>query len=125
MTSFASWLRSSAMRVSSRSRLSSSTSRIGLSMFSSVVWRRAHRVFIARFPVRQDEAEGRALAHRALCPDRPAVALDDPLHVGQADARAFEFLGLVQPLEHAEQLVDVLHLEAHAVILDLQPAAQV
>ena len=35
------------------------------------------------------------------------MALDDPLHAGQADAGAGEFAGGVQPLEWLEELVGV------------------
>src|SRR6266581_2626561 len=53
-----------------------------------------------------------------------AVAGDDPPHVGEADARALEFLGPVQPLEHPEELAGVFHVEPRSVVLDveLQPA---
>jgi len=46
------------------------------------------------------------------------VAVDDALYGRETDSGAFEFLGAVEPLEHAEQLVGVLHVKADAVILD-------
>ncbi len=53
-----------------------------------------------------------------LRPDAPAVALDDALHDRQADAGAFIFLRAVQPLEDAEELVGVAHVETGAVVAD-------
>jgi len=44
------------------------------------------------------------------------VPLQDPLHDRQADAGARIFAGFVQTLEDPEQLVDVLHIEADAVV---------
>ncbi len=44
------------------------------------------------------------------------MALHDPPDVGEPDARALELVVRVQPLEHAEQLVRVLHVEAVAVV---------
>ena len=56
---------------------------------------------------RQCEIERRTLSHLALGPHAAAVPADDPLDDGQPDAGAGEILGSVQPLEHAEQLVDI------------------
>ena len=58
------------------------------------------------------EGERRALAGLALRLDPAAVALDDPLHDGQADAGAGEFGRLVQPFERAEQAGGVRRVEA-------------
>jgi hypothetical protein len=44
------------------------------------------------------------LADGALGPDAPAVAFDDPLDAGQADAGAGELGDRVEPLERLEQL---------------------
>ena len=44
--------------------------------------------------------------------------MNNPLHQRQADARALVFLLTVQPLEHAEQLIDVLHVESDTVVPD-------
>src|SRR3990170_8688002 len=70
-----------------------------------------------RASFRQRKIEGRARIHLALGPDPPAVPGDDPLHDGQADARALELLLAVQPLEHVEQLLVVAHVEPGAVVL--------
>lgn len=47
------------------------------------------------------------------------MALDDPAHAGQTDAGALEFFHSVQALKHTEQLVGVLHVEAHTVVTDV------
>src|SRR5690606_9112825 len=52
---------------------------------------------------REPERGARALA--ALGADIAAMAVDDPLHRGQADAVAAELRFAVQPLERAEKLV--------------------
>jgi hypothetical protein len=44
------------------------------------------------------------------------VALDDLLHGRQADAGSLELISRVKPLEHAEQLAGIRHIEAGAVI---------
>src|SRR3569832_1859509 len=62
------------------------------------------------------EQKRRSLAGGALGPDAPAVAVHDPLHGGQTDARAFALAGRVPPLEGAEQLVGVGHVEPRAVV---------
>src|SRR5690606_30486277 len=112
-TSLASWLRSSAIRVSSRSWGLSSTRRIGLSMLLSVV------ACCAVVQVGQGKVEGCALVEPSLGPDATAVAFDDPPHAGQTDAGAFEFLHAVQTLEHPKQLRGVLHVEADAVVANV------
>ena len=62
--------------------------------------------------------ECRALARLRLGPDAAAVAVDDPLHDRQAHPRALVILGPVQPLEHAEELMGIPHVEPHAVVPD-------
>ena len=42
----------------------------------------------------------------------------DALNDGQAHAGTFVFLGAMQPLEHAEELVDVLYIKARAIVFD-------
>src|ERR1700722_1115155 len=130
MTSFASWLLSSASSVSSRSRGLSSTSRMGFSMVMSNVCldsvhagvggrRRsvgggqgpAARARVGAKHFRQRKVEGRALAFTALGPGAAVVPLDDPAHIGQADARTVEFFRAMQALEHAKKLVHILHVE--------------
>ena len=44
------------------------------------------------------------------------MALDDAMHRGEADAGAFELLGLVQALKGQEQLVGTGRIEAGAVV---------
>ena len=44
--------------------------------------------------------------------------MDDPAHIGEADARSFKFVGPVQPLEDAEQFVEILHVEPDSIIAD-------
>ena len=48
------------------------------------------------------------------------MLVHDALHGREPDARAVEVFRAVKPLEHTEQLVGVLHVEAHAVVLDEQ-----
>ena len=43
---------------------------------------------------------------------------DNPLHQGEPHAGALELRNRVQALKDAEELADVLHVEAHAVIAD-------
>src|SRR2546423_10588183 len=61
------------------------------------------------------EKSGTAL-RLSLCPDAAAVAGDNTLHAGEADAGA-GIVGLgVQPLKRLEYFVDVGHVEARAVV---------
>src|SRR6185503_5446764 len=65
---------------------------------------------------RQREIEARAIAWTRLHPDAPAMALDHLLADGEADAGA-RILALVeQPLEHHEDALEILRLDADAVI---------
>src|ERR1700734_2551185 len=64
----------------------------------------------------EGEVEGGALADGAFGPDAAAVAFDDPLHAGQADAGAGEIGDRVEPLE---QLVDKRGIEASPVVADV------
>ena len=48
------------------------------------------------------EVERGAFVHLGFGPDMAAVAFDDALDDGKADAGALEFLGAMQALEHAE-----------------------
>src|SRR5579863_859262 len=64
----------------------------------------------------QGEVEGRAFAQAAVRPDPPAVAGHDPVHDRKSDARALELLHGMQPLEDAEELRRIAHVEAHAVV---------
>jgi hypothetical protein len=60
--------------------------------------------------------DGGALLDLALGPDLPAVPADDATHRGQSDPRSRKIDGPVQPLEGQEELVDVGHVEAGAVV---------
>src|SRR5205807_236876 len=51
-----------------------------------------------------------------LRPDLPSVFVNNALHRGQAYAGAFEIFAAMQALEHAEELIGMLHVEADAVI---------
>src|SRR5207244_1325036 len=63
------------------------------------------------------EIKGRAFIEFALSPGASAVAMDNPAHIGQANAGAFEFLNLVQALEYSKKFVRVLHVEACPVVV--------
>src|SRR2546430_15763899 len=67
----------------------------------------------------QREVERGALVHFALGPHAAAMPLHDPFHDRQADARALELLGLMEPLKYAEQLVGVARIEARAVVFHI------
>src|SRR5215813_1653171 len=62
------------------------------------------------------EVEGGAPVHDALCPDSAPVTGDDTLHGGEPDSGALEHFGAVEPLEHAEQLRYVPHIEPDAIV---------
>src|ERR1700677_2260324 len=66
----------------------------------------------------QREVECRATIGRGFSPDAAAVPMYDAMHDGEADAGSFEVLRAMQPLEHAEQLADISHVEADPVITD-------
>ena len=58
------------------------------------------------------------MVDRPLCPHAPTMPLHDSLDDRQTDAGALELLGAVEPLEDAEQLVGVFHLESRTVVPD-------
>src|SRR5262249_22521535 len=64
----------------------------------------------------QRETEGAAFPRRRLDPHRAAVALDHLLHDGEPDPRARILALVVQPLEHHEDPLEVLRLDADAVV---------
>src|SRR3954469_5374215 len=64
--------------------------------------------------------EGGALARNRFGPGAAAVAGNNTTHRREPDTRAGELRCLVQALENAEQLVGVGHVEADAVILDVE-----
>src|SRR6266704_3710241 len=62
------------------------------------------------------EIEGGAAIDRPLGPHAAAVPVDDPLHRSEADAGPGKLLRRVEPLERAEQLVGVRHVEPHPIV---------
>lgn len=73
----------------------------------------------------EGKKEGRAFAGGALGPYAAIVALDDPLHAGEADARAGELTFSVQPLEWLEQLIGVCGVEAGTVVANIAAGGDV
>src|SRR5262249_60631226 len=65
---------------------------------------------------RQREIKRHAFVDRTLGAPLAAMPMDDALNGREADSRAFELFREVQALEHAEQLVDMLHVESGAVV---------
>src|SRR5690606_26913805 len=65
---------------------------------------------------RERKAEHGPLPGDGIRPDASAVALEDPAGRSQTDAGTFEFVLPVQPLEQAEQLRRIPHVEADAVV---------
>src|SRR5260370_29729179 len=66
------------------------------------------------------EGERRPLVGAALGPDPPAVSVDDALDEGQTDPRPFELVVPVQSLKDPEQLACITHVEARAVIPNVE-----
>src|SRR2546426_6278608 len=66
----------------------------------------------------QGEVEGCSPIDGSLGPDPAAVPGDDAPHRRETDAGALEFGRGVQALEHTEQLVRILHVEAGTVVPD-------
>ena len=67
-------------------------------------------------PLGNREMEGGTFAWDGFEPDAAAMALDDLLGDGKADAVAFIGAAVVQPLEHLEYLFRILLVEADTVI---------
>src|SRR5262245_31270241 len=86
---------------------------LGLSSTKRISGRRSSMIGSLR-----REVEGCAPVDGRFGPDTSGMTLYDALCDGQAHAGAFEILGAVQPLEDAEQLVGVLHVEAGAIVAD-------
>src|SRR5581483_7436464 len=85
---------------------------LGLSSTSRI----STRLLFITAPRSQGEIEGRALVRDGVGPDATPMTHDDTLDERQAHAGALVLLGAVQPLEDPEQLVGVLHVEAHPVV---------
>src|SRR6187401_3392341 len=62
------------------------------------------------------EEESRPFAGLRFGPHSAAVPVDDPLHDRESHPRPRKLGRAVQPLEHAEELLVVLHVEAGAVV---------
>ena len=56
------------------------------------------------------------MIHGRFAANLSAVAMDDALHGGQSYSGALELFRQMQALKYAEQLVDVLHVKAGAVV---------
>src|SRR5439155_22745489 len=67
----------------------------------------------------QREGEGGPALDLGLGPRATAVAMDHALHDRQPHPGALVLLGAVQPLEDAEELVGVLHVESDPVVPDV------
>ncbi len=61
----------------------------------------------------------RAVAGAAFRPDPASVTRDDPPDDRQADAGAREIVRAMQALEDSEQFVDILHIEAYAIVMNM------
>jgi hypothetical protein len=64
----------------------------------------------------EGEVNGRTFAYRALRPCAASVPFHDLPDAGEADPRAGEFAGRVQPLEWLEQLAHVEGVKTGAVV---------
>src|SRR5580698_10056295 len=78
-------------------------------------WYVCHPFNVLNFGKR--EIESRASINRRFAANLPAVAVDDTLSGGQSYSGAFKLFRQMQALKDAEQLVDVLHVKARAVVL--------
>ena len=66
----------------------------------------------------QSKVKGRSLPRFPLRPDPPAVAPDDAVHRGEADAETRVCLDAGKPPEWDEEVIGVRHGEAGAVVPD-------
>ena len=73
-------------------------------------------VVLRGYTGREREIKTGAVTHLALGPNAPAVAMNDPLDNGQADAGAFKLVFTVQALKDAKKFINVLRIEAGSVI---------
>src|SRR5215207_6519026 len=67
---------------------------------------------------RQREKERGSFVGSAICPHAAIVFGNDAADDGQPHARTFEIGGAMQPLEYAEELVIIIHVEAYTVVFD-------
>src|SRR5450755_4005838 len=67
---------------------------------------------------REGKGKRSSLSHGSLGPGPTAVAMDNASHRGQANPGARELGRYMQPLKGSEQLANVGHVEAGAVIAD-------
>src|SRR5258707_14868901 len=64
----------------------------------------------------QCEIEGCPFAFFGLRPYSAAVTQDDSMHDGESNAGAFEFVLVMEALEHSEELARVSHVKADTVV---------
>src|SRR2546425_9634149 len=64
----------------------------------------------------EGKAECGTLIHFSLGPNPPSMLFNNSLNCSQTHARSFEFVGAVEPLKHAKQLMRVFFVEAGAVV---------
>jgi len=62
------------------------------------------RILFRISSARQGEIKGSSFVHFGFSPDAAAVALDDALNDGEADAGAFKLLDGVQPLKNTKEI---------------------
>ena len=74
------------------------------------------RILFRISSARQCEIKGSSFVHFGFSPDAAAVALDDALNDGEADAGAFKLLDGVQPLKNTKEIFRVAHIETGAVV---------
>src|SRR5262245_664707 len=72
--------------------------------------------FVGGFGMWDGKVKSRAAIDGAFGPNPPSVPVNDTPHVGQSDARAFEFARAVQALKDTKQLVHITHVEAGSVV---------
>ena len=75
-----------------------------------------HRFPSGGIPRWQGKIYRRAIVEDAFRPHPPAMAAGDALDDGKSNAGAFKFLNAMKTLEHAEQIVRILHVKADAII---------
>lgn len=64
------------------------------------------------------EMEGGTFTDLCLRPDTAAMALNDAVYDGKADAGPFELLRAVEPLEGSKESLGLSHVESGAVVPD-------